>query len=78
MLQEHLEKVLGNQPVEVSLDSKQVQVRPYAVSKGAVLDPLMEACTDYSRSKGEAIDERDSNTPAREPQVSINMNINRR
>ena len=29
VLQEHLEKVLGNQPVEVSLDSKQVQVRPH-------------------------------------------------
>ena len=65
VLQEHLEKVLGNQPVEVSLDSKQVQVRPYAVSKGAVLEPLMEACTEYRRpSKGDALamEERDSNT----------------
>jgi len=64
LLQEHLEKVLGNQPVEVSLDSKQVQVRPYAVSKGVALDPLMEACTDYSRSKGEDVkaDERESNS----------------
>ena len=61
VLQEHLETVLGNQPVEVALDSKQVCVRPYAVSKGSVLDPLMEACTDYSRSKGEeAREERDS------------------
>ena len=65
VLQEHLEKVLGNQPVEISLDSKQVQVRPYAVSKGSVLDPLMEACTDYSRSKpsmnDSILEERDSN-----------------
>ena len=65
VLQEHLEKVLGNQPVEVSLDAKQVQVRPYAVSKGAILDPLIEACTDYSRAKGaEQSEERDSNTLA--------------
>ena len=65
MIQEHLETVLGNQPVEVSLDSKQVCVRPYAVSKGSVLDPLMEACTEYSRSKGEeGRDERESNSSA--------------
>ena len=69
VLQEHLEKVLGNQPVEVSFDSKQVQVRPYAVSKGAVLEPLMEACTDYSRSKPtdeQFTDERESNTASQE------------
>jgi len=67
VLQEHLEKVLGNQPVEVSLDMKQVQVRPYAVSKGAFLDVLMDATTEYSRaSKGGEEkplgEERDSNT----------------
>ena len=65
LIQEHLETVLGNQPVEVSLDSKQVCVRPYAVSKGSVIDPLMEACTEYSRSKSdEGRDERESNSSA--------------
>ena len=52
VLQEHLEKVLGNQPVEVSLDSKQVQVRPYASSKGTVLDAIMEELNlGYSRQR---------------------------
>eukprot|EP00316_Scyphosphaera_apsteinii_P000206 CAMPEP_0119329412 /NCGR_PEP_ID=MMETSP1333-20130426/75747_1 /TAXON_ID=418940 /ORGANISM="Scyphosphaera apsteinii, Strain RCC1455" /LENGTH=1456 /DNA_ID=CAMNT_0007338521 /DNA_START=106 /DNA_END=4476 /DNA_ORIENTATION=- len=48
-LQMHLEKVLGNQPVEVLVDSKMVQVRPYAVSKGAIVEAVVEACTGYSR-----------------------------
>jgi len=44
-LQLHLKEVLGNQPVEVFLDSKMVQLRPYGVSKGAALEAVLEACT---------------------------------
>ena len=65
VLQEHLEKVLGNQPVEVSLDSKQLQVRPYAISKGSVLDPIFEELgLGYSRESkredAEKLAERES------------------
>jgi len=69
----HLDKVLGNQPVEVSLDSKMVQVRPYAFSKGAILEPLMEACTAYRRAAaGEKSSEpRDSNLQALEDSSSL-------
>jgi len=62
-LQMHLEKVLGNQPVEVSLGNKSVQVRPYGVTKGAVLEPVLEALTAYSRSNKQ---ERESNASLHE------------
>ena len=41
--------MLGNQPVEVFLDSKMVQLRPYGVSKGAALEAVLEACARSAR-----------------------------
>ena len=46
-LQMHLERVLSNEPVAIALDAKQVQVRPYGVTKGAALEKVVESCTDY-------------------------------
>jgi len=70
-LQLHLKEVLGNQPVEVCLDGKMVQVRPYGVSKGATLDIVLEACRiGYTRHERRADDtprlERESNASARD------------
>ena len=41
-LQAHLVKVSGHAPVEVSLDMKRVEVRPYGVSKGAAIAAILE------------------------------------
>ena len=41
-LQAHLVKVSGHAPVEVSLDMKRVEVRPYGVSKGAAIATILE------------------------------------
>jgi len=41
-LQAHLVKVSGHAPVEVSLDMKRVEVRPYGVSKGAAIQTILE------------------------------------
>jgi trehalose-phosphatase len=41
-LQAHLVKVSGHVPVEVSLDVKRVEVRPYGISKGAAIATILE------------------------------------
>jgi len=41
-LQAHLVKVSGHAPVEVSLDMKRVEVRPYGVSKGAAIATILD------------------------------------
>jgi len=41
-LQTHLTKVSGRAPVEVGLDMKRVEVRPYGVSKGAALAAILD------------------------------------
>ena len=41
-LQAHLVKVSNTAPVEVSLDMRRVEVRPYGVSKGAALTLILE------------------------------------
>ena len=55
-LQAHLVKVSGHAPVEVSLDMKRVEVRPYGVSKGAAIAAILE------RLNSEC--ERDNGMPA--------------
>lgn len=45
-LQAHLVKVCGNAPVEVGLDMKRVEVRPYGVSKGTALSIILERLSE--------------------------------
>jgi len=49
-LQAHLTKVSGNAPVEVGLDMKRVEVRPYGVSKGGALSTILERLCPKRRS----------------------------
>jgi len=51
-LQAHLVKVCGNAPVEVGLDMKRVEVRPYGVSKGTALAVIIERlCEQHDLSE---------------------------
>ena len=62
-LQAHLDQVAASAPVEVGLDMKRVEVRPYGVSKGAALALILERLSIESPA-------RDTDDEATEPPSS--------
>lgn len=66
-LQTHVEKVLANSPVEVLLGTKRVEVRPYGVSKGAIIPEVLEemgyVLEDNEHDGPEALSDSDEDQP---------------